>query len=189
MAAAAKPPTNRCEGSLKMSVYQSVPPLAGEQVIFAADFTSSPILTNNKSGLLITPERLAVVHPQHVFVVFQVGQTISSSPIDKLAEVTVGRLVSQSNVRAASVAALLGFALLSMGSIMGAAGGSSVFLALILFGVAAIQVWLARHFGLTVQTVGGGRLAVRAQRDEYQALLAAADILQQLIVGRKPTGP
>ena len=169
-----------------MPVYQSIPSLAGERIIFSADFTSSPILASSKSGLVVTPERIAVVHPQHLFLFFQVGHTVYSSPIEKLAEVSVGRLLSRSHVRAASVAAFAGFATL----VMAMFGETTYFLfTLIAFGVAAFQLWLARHLGFTVQQVGGGRLSVRCTRDEYPSLLAAADVLQQLMVGRKPTGP
>jgi hypothetical protein len=169
-----------------MTAYQSIPPLAGEQIIFAADFTSSPILSNSKSGLVVTPERIAVVHPQHVFVFFQVGHSVSSSSIDKLAEVSVGRLLSRSHLRNASVAALVGFAAL----VMAMFGETTYFLfSLLAFGVAAFQLWLARHLGLTVQHVGGGKLSVRCNRDEYQSLLAASDVVQQLMIGRKPVRP
>lgn len=168
-----------------MAAYQSIPPLAGEQIVFCADFTDAPILSNSKSGLVITPERVAVVHPQHVFN-FHVGDTVSSSPIDKLAEVSVGRLLSRAHVRNAVAAALAGFGCL----VMAVLGETTYFLlALFAFAVAALQIWLARQLGLTVRHVGGGRLGVRCTRDEYQMLLAAADILQQLMIGRRPTGP
>lgn len=169
-----------------MAAYQSIPPLAGEQIIFCADFTNAPILSNSKSGLVITPERIAVVHPQHVFQFFHVGDTVSSAPIDKLAEVSVGRLLSHAHVRNAVVATLAGLA----GLVTASFGETTYFLfGLLAFAVAALQIWLARQLGLTVQHVGGGRLGVRCTRDEYQALLAAADILQQLMIGRRPTGP
>lgn len=170
-----------------MTAFQAIPPLAGEQVLFSADFSSSPILSNSKSGLVITPERVAVLHPQHVFLFFQVGHTVSSSPIDKLAEVTVGRLLSRQHVRTAIAAALFGMAAL-IGAIVVNAPSYFLF-ALLALGFAALQLWLARHFGLTAQHVGGGRLSVLCNRDEYQMMLAAADVLQQLMIGRKPFGP
>jgi hypothetical protein len=169
-----------------MAAYHSIPPLAGEQIVFCADFTSSPLLSNSKSGLVLTPERVAVVHPQHVFTLLHVGDSVSSSPIDKLAEVSVGRLLSHAHVRNAVVAALAGLG----GLVMAMLGEGTYFLfALLAFAVAALQLWLARQLGLTVQHVGGGRLGVRCTRDEYPTLLAAADILQQLMIGRRPTGP
>jgi hypothetical protein len=144
------------------------------------------MLSTSKSGLVITPERVAVVHPQHVFLFFHVGDTVSSSPIDKLAEVSVGRLLSRTHVRNAAVAALAGLG----GLVMAMLGETTYFLfGLLAFAVAALQMWLARQLGLTAQHVGGGKLGVRCTRDEYQTLLAAADILQQFMIGRRPTGP
>ncbi|MCW2625569.1 MAG: hypothetical protein JWR48_2291 [Mycobacterium sp.] len=173
-----------------MPAYQEIPPLAGEQVIFAADFTPSPILRNNKSGLIITSERVAVLHPQHVFLFFQVGQTVSSAPISKLAEVTVGRLLSRSHLRSAIFAGFIGLFALTMQSTLDAIMGPlSILVVLLAFGVAAFQLWLARHLGMTVQHAGGGTLSVRADRAEHQMLLAAADLTQQLMIGRKPATP
>jgi hypothetical protein len=173
-----------------MPAYQEIPPLAGEQVIFAADFTPSPILRNNKSGLIITSERLAVLHPQHVFLFFQVGQIVSSTPIDKLAEVTVGRLMSRSHLMIGIFAAFIGvYFLFTEVMLSGETSPFSLLIVLVAFAVAAFQLWLARHLGMTVQHAGGGTLSVRADRAEHQMLLAAADLIKQLMIGRKPTTP
>lgn len=154
--------------------------------MFAADFTSSPILRNNKSGLIITSERLAVLHPQHIFLFFQVGHTISSVPTSKVAEVTVGRVLSRSHLRLAIYSALFGLFALSMQSALEVmVGPLAILIALLAFGLAGFQLWLARQLGLVVQHFGGGTLSVRADRAEYQALLAAADLAQQLMIGRR----
>lgn len=173
-----------------MAAYQQIPPLAGEQVVFAADFTPSPIMRNNKSGLILTSDRVAVVHPQHIFLFFQVGHTVSSVPIAKIAEVSVGRLLSRSHLRYAIYAALLGlFALTMEDALAAVVGPLSLLIVLLAFGLAAFQLWLARYLGMTIQHIGGGAVSVRADRVEYQNLLAAADLTQQLMIGRRPAAP
>jgi hypothetical protein len=173
-----------------LPAYQDIPQLTGEQVIFAADFTPSPILRNNKSGLIITGDRVAVLHPQHIFLFFQVGHSVSSVPIDKLAEVTVGRLLSRSHVMIGSFAALVGVYFLATQVMISAMMSPlSLLIVLLAFAVAAVQLWMARHLGMTVQHAGGGTLTIRADRVEHQMLLAAADLTQQLMIGRRPATP
>ena len=166
-----------------MPEYQNIPLLPGEDVLFAADFTSSPILRSQKSGLVVTRHRVAVVHPQHVFVFFKVGQVVHSSPIRTITEVSVGRLLSPHRLRAAMVFGFIGLFFLSVGGIgFGGLSVIGVLLALILFAAAGLQLWLARHLGLTVCHFGGRTLSVRVDPTEHQAMLAAAHLIQQLLV-------
>ncbi len=169
-----------------MAEFQNIPLFPGEQVVFAADFTPSPILRANKSGLVVTKQRVAVVHPQHVFVFFKVGDAVHSSPIAAIAEVTVGRLVSQRRLRLAIFAGLFGTFLLfsAAGGLSGggAFGSIGILFAFACYGAAAFQLWLARHLGLSVRNFAGGTLSVAADSTEYQAMMQAANAIQQLIL-------
>ena len=162
-----------------MAEYQNIPLMPGEQAVFAADFTPSPLARGNKVGLVVTHHRVALIHPQHMFGFFQVGHTVSSSPIAAISQITVGRLLSQHRVRRAMVAGFLGLLLLFYGSIR--LGPELMLLAIGLFGFAAFQVWLARRLGLSIRNFGGGTLSVGVDQTEYQAMLSAASIIEQLI--------
>jgi hypothetical protein len=167
--------------------YQNIPLLPGEEILFAGDFTPSPIIRSAKSGVVVTRERVAVVHPQHIFLFFKVGQAVSSTPMEDVCEVTVGRLLSVSHVRMALIFGFLGLFLLLSGGL----AGSSIGLlgAIVLFPIAGVQMWLARRLGLTVCHRGGRTLSVEGEAIEHQAMVAAADIIQQLMVGQRPGKP
>jgi hypothetical protein len=157
-----------------MPEYQNIPLLPGEEILFAGDFTPSPIIRSAKSGLVVTRERVAVVHPQHIFLFFKVGQAVSSTPMEEVCEVTVGRLLSVGHVRMALITGFLGlFMLVSLGPFLGSALG--LLGAVVLFAIAGGQLWLARRLGLTVCHRGGRTLSVEGDAIEHQAMLAAAD--------------
>jgi predicted permease len=172
-----------------MPEFQNIPILAGEQIVYAADFTPSPILRSNKSGLVITQQRIAVLHPQYVFLFFKVGHVLASSPIQTICEVSVGRQLSRHHLRRAMYAAFVGLFLMfsaATGGMLGLGFGAiSVLMAFALFGVAAFQLWLARRLGLTVRNWGGGTLEVGVDPSEYQAMQIAAEAVQQVMLARR----
>jgi hypothetical protein len=171
-----------------MAEYQEIPLLPGEQVIFAADFTPSPLARANKVGLIVTHQRVALIHPQHMFSFFKVGHTVSSSPIAAISQLTVGRLLSQHHVRRAIYAGFFGLFILFYGTSLGGGdfGAMSMLLALCLFGIAAFQAWLARRLGLSIRNFGGGTLSLSVDQAEYQAMLSTASIIQQLMRNTVP---
>jgi hypothetical protein len=173
---------------MTMPEFQNIALLPGEEVVFAADFTPHPILRSQKAGLLVTRQRVAVLHPQHIFLFFRVGQLMSSSPIESICEVSVGRLLSRHHLRMAMIFAFSGLFIFMF---FGAGGGMigagvmsalSILIALMLFGAAAFQIWMARSLGLTVQHFGGGTLGVGVDSAEHQAMVHAAKVIQQLMV-------
>jgi hypothetical protein len=166
-----------------MSEYQNIPLLPGEQALFAADFTPSPLARANKVGLVVTHQRVALIHPQHMFA-FRVGHTVSSSPIAAISQITVGRLLSQHHVRRAIFAGFFGSAMLFYGSVR--LGPVLMLLALCLLAVAAFQLWLARRLGLSISNFGGGALSLGVDQTEYQAMLSAVSIIEQLIGNTAP---
>jgi hypothetical protein len=169
-----------------MAEYQNIPLLPGEQALFAADFTPSPLARSNKVGLVVTPHRVALIHPQHMFGFFKVGYTVSSSPIATVSQVTVGRLLSQHHVRTAMLAGAFGLLLLFYGTVggIGGVGSMSMLLALCLLVAAAFQLWLARRLGLSIRNFGGGTLSVGVDQSEYNAMLSAAEKIQHLVAAQ-----
>lgn len=112
---------------------------------------------------------------------------MSSSPVGAICEVTVGRLLSRHHLRMAMICGFIALFLLLMAGSAGAAGASfvgalTVPLMLVLFGVAAFQLWLARRLGLTISHVGGGHLSVGVDSAELQGMLQAAQLVEQLMV-------
>ncbi len=171
-------------GSSPTSAYEhgKIHLLPGEQVVFAADFTPSPLLRHIKTGLLITQSRLAVREPQYIFFVFKVGHTETTVPIRHICDVTMGRLLSHRRVRSALIVGLLGMFILMSSASFGPLGilGGLVGLALLAF--AAFQSWMARSLGLMVTLTGGSTVCVNVDKTEYPAMLAAGTFVQEHIL-------
>lgn len=173
-----------------MPEVNNIPLLAGETALFAADFTASPIIRTRKNGLLITDQRVAVVHPQHMFVFIRVGQTVTSTLHDRVSEVAVGRLMSRSHIRLGLIFGALGLFSMtgSAGMMIGFGGGASavsMLLTIVFFGLAGLQFWLARQLGLTVTNNSGHHMTVAVDSTENPHMLVAADMIQQLALGRQ----
>ncbi|MDH6247102.1 hypothetical protein [Mycobacterium sp. OTB74] len=174
----------------ELSEVSNIPLLPEETILFSADFTPSPIIRSRKNGLLITDKRVAIIHPQHVLVFVRVGHTVSSTMHDKFAQVTVGRLMSRHHIWLALVFGGLGlYSFMVGGAMLDGYGGGMGFLAMlamvVFFGLAALQLWLARQLGLTVVNTGGHHMTVAVDSAEHQHMLVAAEMIQQLALGKR----
>lgn len=165
-----------------MPEYQNIPLLQGENVVFGADFTPFPLRRSIKSGLVVTRERVVLRHPQYMFFI-KVGYVVESSLIRTIAEVSAGSQLSPRRVKVALITAGIGVAMLPLAGFF----GLGILLALVLFGVAALQLWLARSLGLTLRNFGAGTLSVGVDTTEHQAMLAAAHTIQQLMLNTNTT--
>ena len=166
--------------------HQNIALLPGEESLFAADFTASPILRHIKSGLVVTRDRVAVRHPQYIFFFIKSGHAETSVPIDKVSSITTGRLLSPRRVRGALLTGVAGLMVMmfgaSLGAMMGAIGILGLLLALLLFAFAGLQMWLARGLALTLGDIGGGHVRVDVDKAEYQNMLTAATLIQRLVI-------
>ena len=165
--------------------HRNIALLPGEEPLYAADFTPSPILRHIKTGLVVTADRVAVRYPQYMFFVIRVGHAESSAPIRQVCSVTTGRQLSQRRVMYAGVAGLFGFfMLMSSLSAMGFGfmGPLMLLFSLALLAFAAFQAWMARGLALIVAHGGGGTLRVDLDKAEYQDMLTADGLIQQLMV-------
>ena len=172
-----------------MSEVANIPLLPGEHRLFSADFTPHAIFRHRKNGLLITDQRVAAIHPQYIFWFVRVGQSISATPHDRVAQVTAGRILDRGNIRMALTFGMAGFFILMMSSTMaavaGAIGALGIFAALVCFGLAAFQLWLARQIALVVGDIGAGLVTVAVDSTEQQHMEVAAEMIQQLALGRR----
>lgn len=179
-------------GAVSAFEHQNIALLPGEESLFAADFTASPILKHIKSGLVVTRDRVTVRHPQYIFFFIKSGHAESSIPIGKISSVTNGRLLSSSRVKAALFAGMLGVFVMMFGASLSAMAGFigilGILLALVLFAFAGLQAWLARGLALTVSDVGGGHVRVDVDKIEYQNMLTASTLIQRLVVGAGSAG-
>lgn len=164
--------------------HQDIALLPGEQSLFAADFTASPILRHIKTGVVVTRERVVMRYPQYILLFIRVGHAESSCPIRKLSKVTVGRTLSRIRVFKAllfggigAMATMSGLASLTISAI----GALMMLVGLALLGVAAFQLWMARSLGLTVTNDGGSILHVDVEKAEYQDMVTAGQLIQELI--------
>jgi hypothetical protein len=160
--------------------------LPGEEPLFSADFTSSPILRHIKTGLVVTKDRVIVRYPQYMFLVFKVGYAESSTPIRQICEVTTGRLLSRRRVVSALMFAFFGLFIMMSGvgaMSSGFLGALTVLIALVCFAVAGFQAWMARSLGLTVSHAGAGALHVDVDKLEFHDMKSAGTVIQRLIVG------
>jgi len=159
--------------------------LPGEETLFAGDFTGSPILRHIKTGFVVTGDRIIVRQPQYIFFLIKTGYAESSVPIQKISQMTTGRLLSTQRVRAALFSGIAGMFVLMMGtpmlSAIGAVGVLAMLLAVVLLAFAGLQAWLARALGVTFQHVGGGHVHVEVQKSEFPNILTVANLVQQLI--------
>lgn len=165
--------------------HQNIPLLPGEESLFAADFTASPLLRHIKTGLVVTRDRVVVRDPQYMLFVIKVGHAESSIPIKQVCSVTIGRLLSQRSVLYAALTGLFGFLMLMSAlpmMTMSFLGPLLFLIALALLAFAAFQAWMARGLALMVSHAGGGTNRVDADKAEYQDMLQAATLIQQLVV-------
>ncbi|WP_396910882.1 hypothetical protein [Mycolicibacterium sp.] len=175
-----------------LAEHRNISLLPEEDVLFAADFTPSPILRHIKSGLVVTKDRVVVRHPQYIFFVIKVGHAESSAPIRQVCEVTTGRSLSRSRVMSALTFGFFGLFAFMWGLPMmqfSPIGVLVVLIALALLAFAAFQAWLARSLGLIVSHTGGGALRVEADKAEYEDTLTAARLIQQLLFGQGHSAP
>lgn len=172
-----------------MSEVANIALLPGESRLFSADFTPHAIFRHHKNGLLITDKRVATIHPQYIFWFIRVGQSISAMPHDRVAQVTHGRVLNRRNVFMAMGLGVVGLYLLMMGmagvAYGGAIGALMLLVALVVLGLAAFQLWLARQIALTVDNIGGGSVSVAVDTAEQQHMLAAIAMIEQLALGRQ----
>jgi len=164
--------------------HQNISLLPGEESLFAADFTPSPLLRHIKTGLVVTRDRVTVRHPQYMLFVIRVGHSESSIPIRHVCNVTIGRQLSQRRMMYAATAGFIGFFLLMSALPMMAIsflGFLLLLVALALLTFAAFQAWMARGLALIVAH-GGGAIRVDVDKSEYQDMLAADNLIQQLVV-------
>jgi hypothetical protein len=168
-----------------VSEHQSIAILPDEEVVFGADFTSSPILRHIKTGLVVTNDRVVVRYPQYLFLFVKVGYAESSTPIQRICEVTTGRLLSRRRITSALMFGLFGlFAFMTGISEAGGIFGMLVtLLALALLAFAAFQAWMARSLGLTVTHAGGGTLHVDVDKLEFANMVVAGNTIQRLVLG------
>lgn len=172
--------------------HQDIALLPGEQSLFAADFTASPILRHIKTGVVVTQDRVVMRYPQFILAFIRVGHAESSCPIRKLSKVTVGRTLSRSRVFKALVFGGLGsmLAMSGLASLTVSIIGALMMLAgLVLLGVAAFQLWMARSLGLTVINDGGSVLHVDVEKAEYQDMVTAGQLIQELMLGMSAATP
>jgi hypothetical protein len=172
--------------------HQDIALLPGEQSLFAADFTASPILRHIKTGVVVTQDRVVMRYPQYILAFIRVGHAESACPIRKLSKVTVGRTLSRSRVFKAllfggvgGMMAMSGLASLTVSLI----GGLMLLVGLALLGVAAFQLWMARSLGLTVINDGGSVLHVDVEKAEYQDMVTAGQLIQELMLGAPAAAP
>ncbi|MGE2716261.1 hypothetical protein ACQI4L_19580 [Mycolicibacterium litorale] len=165
--------------------------LPGEESLFAADFTPSPLLRHIKTGLVVTGDRIVVRHPQYMLFVIRVGHAESAIPIRQVANTVVGRQLSQRRVMYAVVSGFLGLSMLtsSVSAMGGFLGLLMLLLAFALLGFAAFQAWLARGLALMVTHTGGGTVRVEVDKAEYERMLGADSVIQQLTVAAAPSAP
>ncbi|MGV0715840.1 hypothetical protein ABQE93_10580 [Mycolicibacterium sp. XJ662] len=165
--------------------HQNIALSPGEESLYAADFTPSPLLRHIKTGLVITRDRITVRHPQYMLFVIRVGYGESSVPIRHVCNVMTGRQLSQQRMLFAGIAGFSGlFLLMSSLSMMGFGfmGPLVLLFALALLGFAAFQAWMARGLALVIAHGGGGTIRVDVDKAEYQDMLTAANLIQQLVV-------
>ena len=165
--------------------HQDIALLAGEDSLFAADFTASPILRHIKTGVVITQPRVVMRYPQFILGVIRVGHAESSCPLGKLSKVTVGRTLNRSRFLKALLFGGFG-AMMTVTGIGSAAispiGILMLLIGLVLLGIGAFQLWMARSLGLTVCNDGGTILHVDVERAEYQDMLTAGQLIQELML-------
>ena len=157
--------------------------LPGEQPLFAADFTPAPLLRHIKSGLVVTQDRVSVRVPQYLFFVIRAGYAETSVPIRHICDVTTGRMLSRRRVRSALLSTGIGlFILMSsrMSFVIFAIIGALFAFPLLAFG--AFQAWMARSLGLTITSTGGGTVHTDVDKAEYENMLAAANLVQRLVL-------
>lgn len=169
--------------------HRSIAILPDEEIVFAADFTSSPILRHIKTGLVVTKARVVVRYPQYLFLFVKVGYAESSTPIRRICEVTTGRLLSRRRITSALMFGVLGLLIFMSGvsSFGGIISALATLLALALLAFAAFQAWMARSLGLTVTHAGGGTLHVDVDKLEFDDMVAAGTAIQRLVLAPPPS--
>ncbi|OBF29128.1 hypothetical protein [Mycobacterium sp. ACS4331] len=170
--------------------HENIHLLPGETRLMGADFTASPLLRHIKTGLVITHDRVVARYPQYMFFIIKVGYAESSIPIQQVCEVTTGRLLSRRRVRMALFSALGAlFVLMSTASLGGPFGIIGFLIALVLLAFAALLAWLARGLALTVGHSGSGEIRVDVDGLEFDAMLQAGRLIQQLVLDRDAATP
>jgi hypothetical protein len=169
--------------------HQNIHLLPNETSLFAADFTPSPLLRHIKTGLVVTRDRVIVRDPQYMFLIIKVGHAESSVPIRHISEVTVGRVLSPRHVRAALICGVSGLFVMMTGSAFGPLAIFGILMGLVLLGFAAFQAWLARGLALTIAHTGGGALRVDVDKLEFDDMLRAGAVVQELVNGNSVPAP
>ncbi len=170
--------------------HENIQLLPGEIRLMGADFTPSPLLRHIKTGLVITRDRVIARYPQYMFLIIKVGYAESSIPITQVCEVTTGRLLSQRRIRAALFSAIGAlFILMSTASLGGPFAIIGFLIALVLLAFAALLAWLARGLALTVGHSGSGEIRVDVDGREFDAMLQAGRLIQQLVLDRDAATP